>query len=200
MGSKLKIALDMDGVIADFTCGLCSVNNIPFDANDYKFPFGLWDYSSYLESTFGLEWSSVVQQCTWSFWAGLSLMPDAMGIYGILTSMYDVFFLTTATGSLDAVRMGKLAWLYRHGFITSRGEEDRLVVATDDQSKGDFACGDVILVDDKDINVQEFIKAGGHGVVVPRPWNNRHFEFRNYKQANLLTGRNVISTVERICT
>ncbi len=37
-----------------------------------------------------------------------------------------------------------------------------------------LAGPDTLLIDDKDENITEFRAGGGHGILVPRPWNKLH--------------------------
>jgi 5'(3')-deoxyribonucleotidase len=37
-----------------------------------------------------------------------------------------------------------------------------------------LAGSDTLLIDDKDQNIEEFVAAGGQGILVPRPWNRLH--------------------------
>jgi len=41
---RLKIVFDMDGILADFTSGLCQAFKIPYDVDIYRLVPGLWDY------------------------------------------------------------------------------------------------------------------------------------------------------------
>jgi hypothetical protein len=40
-----------------------------------------------------------------------------------------------------------------------------------------LAKPDHVLIDDKDSNVEEFIKDGGRAYMPPQPWNSRHKEY-----------------------
>ena len=194
---KLKVILDMDGVIADFTAGMCATNGIPFDPNNYRFPIGLWDYVCYMERVFGLEWSKVSEQCSNpQFWFDLPLIPGAKKLYEALCVDYDVSFMTKTTGDVSEAFDGKRAWLEKHGFATPH--DKRMLLLEHGESKGDYARDDAVLIDDMDANVQDFIKAGGHGIVIPRPWNNRHFDFVSYEQANSIALENLYDVDERI--
>jgi len=179
------VILDMDGVISDFTAGMCRAMGIDYDPDNYPFPKGLWDYVGHLERVKGISWKDVEAICSNPrFWIDLPLMPDAKNLYRLLTEGcgFEVYFLTTPTGDPIANFDGKRAWLEWHGFAMPH--DKRMILMEPGESKGKYAVYSSVLMDDQDKNIQDFIKSGGHGVLVPRPWNNRHFDFVSYARAN----------------
>jgi len=178
-----KLWLDMDGVIADFTAGVCKAFDIQFSNEDYPFPLGLWDYIKYLQDKRNLLWSKVrFVGSTASFWQNLSVLPNAKKFYRTLICHFDVRFLTTPTGDFDAVFDGKRKWLERHGFAVPH--DKRMLLLEPGETKEDYAAPGIILIDDQDSNVQKFRHGGGYAVLAPRPWNNRHREFKSFEEAN----------------
>lgn len=178
-----KLWLDMDGVIADFTAGVCRAFDIPFSNEPYLFPQGLWDYVEWLKTERNLPWSRVKIMCSdVRFWQNLSLLPSAFEFYETLAHHFDVRFLTTPTGDYHAVFDGKRKWLEWHGFAALH--DRRMVLLDSDETKEDYASPGYFLIDDQDKNVQIFRHGGGYAVLAPRPWNNRHREFRSFEQAN----------------
>jgi len=63
---------------------------------------------------------------------------------------------------------GKALWVQKHLPEYSK----RLIVTP--VPKSEFAHRDILLIDDKDENVEGFVKAGGNAILVPRPWNELH--------------------------
>ncbi len=188
----MKVFLDMDGVVADFTAGMCAALNIPFTNHPYSMPYGLWDYVAYVEKHYGVTWDRVKQVCSDpSFWAELPELPKAEMLYLDLVSRYDnVSFLTTPTGDPDAVFDGKREWLEDHGWATPH--DKRMILLELGETKEQYARPDIVLLDDRDKNVQDFRHGGGLAILVPRPWNNRHREcrgddeFQAFATANML--------------
>lgn len=180
----MHVFLDMDGVIADFTSGVCSAMGLSFDNSKYPFPAGLWDYGAYLKRVHGVRWEDVTTLCNNpEFWEKLPMLPDAKRLYEDIAARASITFLTTATGDRSACYQGKLWWLLKHGFM-AEGDSSRLTCLGPGEGKGPLANPESVLIDDKDSNVQDFIKAGGKAIVVPRPWNNSHFDFIDFSQAN----------------
>lgn len=179
-----KIFCDMDGVISDFTAGWCKAFGVEFSNENYSFPIGLWDYTKWMEQNLGITWDQVADICSdEGYWQNLPLLPNAIEFYSTLRIGVELVFLTTPTGDFYSNLAGKRRWLDKYGF------KENMIVTSD--SKGQYAASDTILIDDKDKNVQDFIKAGGRAILIPRPWNNRHFEFKSFKQANNLVIENL---------
>ena len=144
---------------------------------------GLWDYVKYLENKHNLSWSDVKIACSCSdFWENLPLLPGAVKFYGALVRHFDIQFLTTPTGNFNPVFDGKRKWLEQHRFATPH--DKRMTLLESGESKEDYAAKYLFLIDDQDANVQKFRHSGGYAVLAPRPWNNRHREFKSFEHAN----------------
>lgn len=79
----------------------------------------------------------------------------------------NMFFLTSPTlcplscsGKLKWIKYHAPPWMQRQYVITPRK-----ICCANEYS---------LLIDDKDSNVVDFKAAGGHAVLVPRPWNSAH--------------------------
>jgi hypothetical protein len=99
-------------------------------------------------------------------------MPECEGakeMFDLLVSTVErsmsghVFVLTHALPNTECYA-GKFAWLQK--FTGSR--KPPLMTA---EHKALLAKKDRILIDDMDKNISPFTEAGGHGVLIPRPWN-----------------------------
>lgn len=187
----IKIWLDMDGVVADFTTGMCAAVNIPFTNYPYSMPHGLWDYVTYIEEHYGITWDQVESVCSDpSFWAELPQIPGADWLYNYLNMRYDVQFLTTSTGDLINVFAGKRQWLEARDWAIPH--DKRMVLLDKGETKEQYARPDVLLLDDQDQNVQDFRHGGGLAILVPRPWNNRHRECRGNNQFQVFDNANTL--------
>lgn len=170
----MNIYLDMDGVVADFTAGLCRAFGIPFTNYPYSMPHGLWDYVEYVEQRHGVTWDQVKQVVgTSDFWAKLPELPGALTLFAKLQK-YDLHFLTTPTGDPMAVFDGKREWLEDRDWAAPH--DGSMILLEKGETKEQYARPDSVLLDDQDMNVQEFRHGGGRAILVPRPWNNRHRE------------------------
>lgn len=160
------VFLDMDGVIVNFRKGV-------HDA------FGkLYDYSTLSNKwTFWDDWDDVTLEmvnhaCNTEFWRHLEWTEDGRDILSVIFNKFDVnqiYLLTDpviGTGTED----GKTKWIKGRlldGFIK------RTIITQ--APKHLLARPDILLIDDKDQNIDEFVQAGGRGCLVPRPWNRAHF-------------------------
>jgi len=158
------IYLDLDGVITDFVGGVCRAFNKP---NPY--PELTRDY------TFWNAWPEISTKdvdaiCTTDFWINLDWVRDG---HDILRTVLDHFkpeqvYLATRPMPNPDSYTGKALWVQKHLPEYSK----RLIVTQAPKSL--LAKPDTLLIDDKDENVEEFVKAGGYGILVNRPWNKGH--------------------------
>lgn len=186
----MKVFLDMDGVVADFTSGMCVAFNIPFTNHPYSMPYGLWDYVEYVEKYHGIPWDQVKQVCSDpSFWAELPELPGAVTLFANLQK-YDMRFLTTPTGDPRAVFSGKREWLEDRDWVAPHDKQ--MILLESGETKEQYAAPDIVLLDDQDKNVQDFRHGGGLAILVPRPWNNRHRECRGCDQFEAFGAANAL--------
>ncbi len=153
-----RVFLDMDGVIADFETAYCNQLAIPSPYMDVvnHGHYGCFDYQQVL---------SVADN--YDFWAYMPLMDDALQIYDFARWLSkDVAFLSYPMAKGGSMQ-GKLDWCTNHFPGTS------LILATDGR-KDWLASKDTWLIEDSQDNAVAFRKAGGRGVLVPRPWNALH--------------------------
>lgn len=173
----MKIFLDMDGVVADFTAGMCAAVGLPFSNQPYLFPRGLWDYVDWLDRVHHVNWLDVELACSSEdFWADLPALPKADQLYNYLNTRHGVRFLTTPTGDTMVCFGGKRRWLEARGWAVPH--DKRMVLLEHGETKEEYARPDIVLLDDQDKNVQDFRHGGGQAILVPRPWNNRYRECR----------------------
>ena len=152
------IYLDMDGVITDFVGAINERMSIPKDTIPTKWAW-VEDYGFTLEQA--NDW------CTIDFWANLEWMSNGHDIIRLVTSIFkpeQIYLLTTPMPNPGSYT-GKALWVQKHLPEYSK----RLIITTAPKSL--LAKPDTLLIDDKDENVEEFVKAGGYGILVNRPWN-----------------------------
>lgn len=172
MRERKKCFLDMDGVLVDFVGGILRSLGIE---NPWKDRKNLGVYR--LEDATGLpphEIYGVMARET--FWENLEPTPECFRIVGEAESFFgpeNVYVLTMPTRDRGCVE-GKLSWLRKH---LLRYEDQSFV----GRKKYFCASPNAWLVDDSTENVDAFVQHGGHGVLLPRPWNtNRHLDTVNF--------------------
>ena len=141
-----KIYLDMDGVIADFDKRYKELYKIaPKDADTYK--------------TFDKFFTTFIADRQF---ATLDLMPDAVPLLNYLSKLNIPTEILSSTSSekRDAdIRAQKLMWLQTHniGFKVNLVPGKRL--------KKDFSNANSILIDDTPVNIDQWRREGGVGIL-----------------------------------
>lgn len=158
-GNEMRCFLDIDGVLANFGKRACEALGLPYQL-DHPF-FHDW----YWYRNFGISDAEIDSVCGIDFWAGIQWMPDGKDILALVEHKFDDIFLLTAPMPNPGSGTGKILWVERH----LPKYKKRLIVTQAPKSL--FAGPNTTLVDDNDKNIDEFIAAGGTGLLVPRPWN-----------------------------
>ena len=118
-------------------------------------------------------WELIRAQPT--FWLDLPMNPWARDLIKFVEGLGIEWFFCTAHSKNDhRSATQKLEWCEKHGWCP----HEKMVIT---KQKWLCAAPDTILIDDKDSNVREFIwggrfdqkpvRAGGHAIVMPQPWN-----------------------------
>jgi len=142
-----KIAIDMDGVLADFLKGA-------IDAGIYDSETKKMDEEKLLEADE-------------RFWADLPSIVEGLWLYSRLYAYskkkdFKVYILSHAID--DAARAGKREWVNKN-LGTSLMD---LVLVAKRADKMDFADSETLLIDDYTKNCEDFEKAGGRAVLFHR--------------------------------
>lgn len=160
----MKVFLDMDGVITDFRRGVCEAFGFSYDNPTRKWIF--WD-----------DWPNVTFEmvdaiCVQEFWRTLNFTHDGKtllyGWVGLMNKFDDITLLTTPMPN-PGTWTGKYLWVKEN--MPAKFMENIIMLRG---SKAQLAGPNTLLIDDKDENIQEFVAAGGQGILVPRPWNELH--------------------------
>jgi 5'(3')-deoxyribonucleotidase len=159
----MKCLVDMDGVITDFATGLFKANCL--DVKDFDLTGHWW-----LHKACASDQTEFEKPChTPEFWENLRFTPEAFQIIEAVEDKYGTknVYLCTSPSDWPAASFGKHKWIlknlpeYRRRFFI--GDE-----------KWAIASPSLLLVDDRDDNVDNFRRAGGQAILVPRPWNRHH--------------------------
>lgn len=169
-----KAFVDLDGVIADFVGGALKLHGAE---NPYRKPGSpkgnaTWD----LVTKIGMSPAEFWAPMGYDFWRNLPKTAEADDIMGFLLTRFDrngICFLTSpcnTNGCMDAKR----DWVFEH--------YPGVPILFSQSSRGGyppkwFLAGlDSILIDDHGDNIKLWTQSSGHGLLVPRPWNDRHAE------------------------
>lgn len=158
----MRCLVDLDGVLVDLLTGWCQAKGFTIP-NPY--PFGTMQFAHMFPT---VNPKDVWNDCGQSFWANLPMMPDAELLVSDLQFLFGrkVFPITSIVGP-PVSAVGKIQWLARNlphfagsYFITSQRTQ--------------LADQKTILIDDDEVHIAKFRKAGGHAVLMPRIWNCSH--------------------------
>lgn len=147
---------DLDGVLVDFNKSATAIIGV-------KSPPKKWHWYEDIENGF----ERVNNACTVDFWQNLGWMHDGHDILRLITAIVkpeQIYLLTTPMPNPESAT-GKTLWVERH----LPEYKKRLIITQAPKSL--FAKPDTLLIDDKTENIDEFIEAGGYGLLIPRPWN-----------------------------
>ena len=168
------VFLDVDGVMVDFIGGLHRAMDAPYSYDPYPYKKGLWNM---LDAIRPFDFTPIVPSfeecdacCTQEFWANLKWMHDGCDILRLTTNIFnpdDIFLLTTPMPNVGSAS-GKVEWIRKN----LPAYKDKIFITT--ASKSTVASPDTLLIDDRDKNVEDFRAAGGHAILIARPWNKLH--------------------------
>lgn len=163
-----RILLDLDGVLVDFMGGAKRIHNKSYDGHPHD-PLNQeeqkpWD----IEPIFGMSPSEVWEPMGFEFWRDLSPLPGMREFVAALEAEFgeEHICLLTSPIRTDGCIDGKMAWIRRHLPQYRR----RFLVGP---AKEFCASPRHCLIDDHELNIAKFEEAGGHGFLVPAPWNRR---------------------------
>jgi 5'(3')-deoxyribonucleotidase len=155
-----RIFVDMDGVLTDFVGSVCKL----FNYND-AWPYGEYDINKVIGQSI---WPRLEQEGR-KFWSEMDKTDECNDLMSMLVGK-DYYICTSPTMDPQSAA-GKLEWLrkyFPHAF------KNRRFVITPWKH---FLTGTGnVLIDDSDDQIASWKKAGGIGILLPRPWNALHGE------------------------
>ena len=160
-----KILIDLDGVLSNFTRTACEIWDKPNPYADGK-GRGVYDVPMLL----GIEalkfWEPYGNA---DVWAGQHKTEEADMLVNLCKSAVGVenVCILSAPNLNEESLVGKIRWVKKH-----YPEFKRQYLFG--PRKHFCAAENHILIDDYDLNVDNFIEAGGKAILFPRPWNRNH--------------------------
>lgn len=149
--------IDLDGVLADFVNGVFKFHNFSIPWTEVG-----WEFDKKSGLSPEVFWNSLGM----NFWAGLQPTQEFSAIKDAAEKRFgkDNIFLCSSPCLVNGCTAGKGLWVDKH----LPGYGRRLILSN---RKEVFSGSGRVLIDDRDENIAEWIKLGGIGLLVPRPWN-----------------------------
>ena len=135
-----KIYCDMDGVLADFESGYEELTGVDLKG-EFKKGDDFWD---------------PIKVAGVGFWAGLKWMPDGQKLWDYLKPFNPV--LLSAPSREQSSRIGKHVW------VKHKIPGTKLILRYASQ-KQELATPESILIDDRQVNIDQWEAAGGIGIL-----------------------------------
>ena len=136
-----KIYCDMDGVLVDFESGYEKLTGIDLKG---EYRPGVEDF-----------WKPI-EQAGVGYWAGLEWMPDGKQLWSYLKPLNPV--LLSAPSKSQSSRIGKHVW------VKHKIPGTKLILRYASQ-KQELATPESILIDDRQVNIDQWEAAGGIGIL-----------------------------------
>lgn len=173
--TTLKLMLDMDGVVADWTA---ATDKLFPETSLSKFPNlrgdQAWDILNRFDGDPSEFWAPMGRE----FWANLPKTREADEIFRLCSEAVgreNICFLTSPCLT-NGCNDGKRDWAYTHfpgvPIITTMAAHPASGYPSY-PPKSFVAHPNAILIDDHTQNVVQWSKLGGIGFLVPRPWNEQ---------------------------
>ncbi|MCK4822200.1 hypothetical protein KA005_40935 [bacterium] len=151
----MKWFLDMDGVIVDFIVAVIKFHNLKCTPNDIKGWGGMYNYWDGTEEEF---WQPLDE----SFWMNLPFTPEGPEIIDLLAP----FKPTILSSPVRNCAGGKQKWIQKN--LPEYYDHGRYILSP---NKSILAHPGSVLIDDAEHYIDEWVAAGGQGILVPQPWN-----------------------------
>lgn len=173
--SNIRILLDLDDVLCDFIGTAASLWGVKRKKLERYWTPGDWSMVSALgkarygdskpEGISDEEFWRMIHSYGSRFWENLPLLPWMWKLIQLVEQYTLDWHIISAPSRCSTSYTGKVRWIKRW-----LGEDfDRFALTP---HKHIFACPNVVLIDDRESNVEHFIQHGGKGVIFPR-YNNR---------------------------
>jgi 5'(3')-deoxyribonucleotidase len=153
----------MDEVLVDFVGGALRIHGWTRQRLEQVRPPGSWSIVEPMGMTPAQFWRPI-NAAGESFWLGLQLLPWASRVVDWVRSVTPDWYIVSSPSSTTSSYAGKLRWLRRYF-----GRDFQQFVLT--SHKHLLAQPTTLLIDDREETVQQFITAGGEGLLFPSRHN-----------------------------
>lgn len=168
-GNKLFeiVYLDLDGVLANFIKGACSVHGKDYEETLFAYHRHhlsgrpLWGLEDVWGDPSFDPWPAI--RAVPGFWAELEPYPWAKSVFVAASLLGEKLRILTSPIACPNCYAGKFEWVRRH---VGGGVEFIPFAA-----KEELSAPGRLLIDDNDGNVSRFRQRGGHAFLFPQPWN-----------------------------
>lgn len=162
MKKKLRICLDIDGVMGDFAAAAARLMST--ERPDLVEAIGQWSKHHLTSEQRASIWKRI-DAVGEAFWLDIELTPWAKRLWKECNALGETIFLTSSSAHPTSAS-GKLKWMQKHfGGYNCRS----YLIGP---RKEFCATPQTIFVDDNDHKVEPFREAGGYAILVPQPWNS----------------------------
>jgi len=165
-----RVYLDMDGVLADFVKGACKAHGTTLEFILPNWEPGVWDMTLAMNIPHSQFWREIDKLAA-HFWERLEPTPFFNDIVKLVKELSDDWYVLTSPTLRIPSYTGKVWWLRKH----FGGSFDRFHITP---YKHLFAGPGVLLIDDREKNVNEFVQAGGDGLLFPS-YLNKLYEYKD---------------------
>jgi 5'(3')-deoxyribonucleotidase len=164
----MRIFLDMDEVLADFTGSAIALHGFTRERLELGRPPGEWDITKVLGISQDEFWKPINEKGE-EFWKGLKPLPWMYDVLSLVESLTSDWYVVTSPCRNSCCYSGK-AWWFDKFFPALAC--DKLIITG---HKYLLAKGrSTILIDDRESNVKKFRQAGGNAFTFPTRGNNGH--------------------------
>lgn len=177
------IALDLDGVMADFEKGVETMFNMTIPPKGTTDPKEIRDRDIIFD---------LISNTGSDFWANLEMMPDAKILHDFILKNCKDFFVLTAhpKTNTEAAIEGKMVWCQKFLNITPNDKNFICCKAVQKQNYINHLNEPAILVDDMIKNINQWNDNGGTSVHHKNAISTiiKLQEIQNGKSSNTITG------------
>ena len=153
---RFKIFVDVDGVLAAWMKSACEACNLDINDKDLRNFIKEGNYLDKYNNLGDAAMWRLINDLGEDFWVNLELLPWAKKLYGEMSKLGEVCFLTSPSKHAETAAIassGKVKWIDKH-FKTTKW-----IIA---YNKEFMASDDSILIDDSEEKIISFRKWGGH--------------------------------------
>jgi hypothetical protein len=162
--NKIKVFVDMDGCLTDFTRAFQEASKgwviKDKQGNVIDTADGSLSFEEFKNNYSNSQAWKIVMRGGLGFWENMEWMSDGKELWNYVNSTFGSAEILSAPSSDPNSAKGKLIWCKRE--LNPQPVKVNLVPAKD---KHIFAKPNHILIDDKDLNIQQWKEKGGIGVL-----------------------------------